>query len=138
MDLIVNYAAILAAAIVAMGLGFLWYSPVLFGKEWMKLLNITPESIRHQQKSGMNVTYLLQTLGALVMAYVLAHAVVAFGVTDIFTGTLLGFWAWAGLVAPAQMGAVLWEGKSWRFFFISSGYYLASLILMSCVLALWQ
>ncbi len=33
----VNLLALLAATLANMGLGFLWYSPVMFAKPWMKL-----------------------------------------------------------------------------------------------------
>ncbi len=33
----INYVAVAAAAVGAFVLGALWYSPLLFGKEWMKL-----------------------------------------------------------------------------------------------------
>jgi hypothetical protein len=37
----INYLAVIAAAIAAVGVGVLWYGP-LFGKEWMKLMGYTP------------------------------------------------------------------------------------------------
>ncbi|MDO8488446.1 MAG: DUF1761 family protein [bacterium] len=35
----VNYLAILAAAVLSMVLGFLWFGP-LFGQTWMKLMGL--------------------------------------------------------------------------------------------------
>ena len=55
MDLPINLAAVLAAALAAFVLGFLWHGP-LFGKLWMRLMGFT--------------TYHLASL--LVMAVVLA------------------------------------------------------------------
>lgn len=139
LDLIVNYYAILAAAIVAVALGFLWYSPVLFGTKWMKLMGMTAESMNSQKGSkNMTVVFALQALGALAQAFVLAYVAVVFGVVDVASAVQLGFWMWLGFVAPTQLGIVLWDKKPWALFYITAGYYLVSLILMSLVLALWQ
>ncbi len=39
----VNYLAVLVAAIVGMVVGFIWYSPKVFGKMWMKLSGVNPK-----------------------------------------------------------------------------------------------
>ena len=33
----INYIAVLVSAVIGMAIGALWYSPLLFGKIWMKL-----------------------------------------------------------------------------------------------------
>jgi hypothetical protein len=68
MDTAVNYFAVLVAAGANMGIGFLWYGPV-FGKAWMHEMGITAAKIEGMAKDGMTVTYVLQAMGALVMAY---------------------------------------------------------------------
>lgn len=50
MNVEVNYVAILLASIVSMVLGFLWYSPMVLGKQWMKEKKISPESMKKSQK----------------------------------------------------------------------------------------
>lgn len=50
---------------------------------------------------------------------------------------MAGFWNWLGFVAPVTLGAVLWEGKHWKLWFLNNGYYLVTLLLMGAVLALW-
>lgn len=46
----INYLAVVVAAVVSMGLGAFWYSPLGFGKMWMNLSGITPQN---QQASLM-------------------------------------------------------------------------------------
>lgn len=136
LDLSVNWVAVLAAAIVNMALGFLWYGPI-FGKAWMKLSGLTDAKLNEMKNKGMSSTYVLSMLGALVMAFVMAQFVSLSGASTVTDGALLGFWAWLGLVAPVQLTQVLYEGKSWNLFFINTGYYLVSLKLMGAVLASW-
>ena len=136
----VNYLAILVAAIAAMVLGFIWFGP-LFGKHWLASMGWDSAKIDSMRQKGMNMTYVLQAVGALVMAYVLAHALIFastyLNVSGPMAGITAGFWNWLGFVVPTSMGAVLWEGKSWKFWFITAGYYLVSLCLMGVILAVW-
>ena len=137
---VINYAAVVGAAVASMVLGFLWYGP-LFGKPWMAIMGFTKESME-KAKKGMGKNYALMTLGSLVMAYVLAHSLI-FAATYTKTsgmqaGLMVGFWNWLGFIAPVEMGAQLWGGKPWKLFVINAGYYLVSLCVMGVILALWQ
>ena len=74
----VNYLAVLCSAVVMMVLGGLWYGP-LFGKQWMALMGIDPEKGQGMQAGGMQgvwKSYALMALGALIMSFVLSHALV--------------------------------------------------------------
>lgn len=44
-----NWIIILAAALVPVFVGIIWYSPFIFGKTWMDAANLTPERLK-----GMN------------------------------------------------------------------------------------
>lgn len=57
----INYLAVLVATLSTMVLGFLWYSPVLFGNAWVKLRNMKME----EMKGGGPITYILTALTAL-------------------------------------------------------------------------
>lgn len=129
-----NILAIVLASIISMGLGFLWYSPMLFGNQWIKLMGYTKESMEKAKKE-MGKAYAISFVGALVMAYVLSKFVTGSVLMD---GILTGFWMWLGFVAPVQMTEVLFGGKKWNLYYINTGYQLASLLAMSAVLAVWR
>jgi len=133
----INYLAVLVAAISNMVLGFVWYGP-LFGKEWMKMMHFTDKKMDEMKATGnMNQLYGIAMVGALVMAYVMAHFVDYVGATSVVGGMQTGFWAWLGFVAPVMLGGVLWEGRSWKLFTLQSGYYLVTLMIMGAILAVW-
>jgi hypothetical protein len=141
MGIPINYLAVLVSAIASMVLGFLWYGP-LFGKPWMKLMGFTAESMDAAKKKGMTQSYILMMIGALLMAYVLAHAIM-FGVAYTGIGGAVGgamgaFYYWLGIAAPILMGAQLWEGKPWKLFGIQAGYYLASMLIQGAILGSWM
>jgi hypothetical protein len=136
----INYVAVLAAAVVSMVVGFLWYGP-LFGKMWIKGMGWTKADMEKAKKKGMAKQYGLMFVGSLVMAYVLAHATVfAAAYTHMMgvpAGLMSGLWNWLGFVAPVTLGSVLWEGKSWKMWALNNGYYLVTLLAMGVVLAVW-
>lgn len=136
----VNYLAVLVAAVAAMVLGFLWYGP-MFGKQWIAYMGWTDADMAAAKAKGMSKSYALMTISTLVMSYVLAHAVL-FGTTytqtfGVVGGLMAGFWYWLGFVAPVTLGDIIWNGKPWGFWFITAGYYLVSIVMMSVILAVW-
>ncbi|OGG50557.1 hypothetical protein A2763_04305 [Candidatus Kaiserbacteria bacterium RIFCSPHIGHO2_01_FULL_54_36] len=138
----VNYLAVLACAIASMAIGFLWYGP-LFGKTWSTLMGwgeMTPEKMAELQKKA-RPAYAVSFVGALAMAFVLSHSLVFastyLNTSGISAGLQTGFWTWLGFVAPVTIGSVLWDGKPWKLWFINAGYYLALLLVMGVILALW-
>ncbi len=140
----VNYLAILVCGIAAMALGTLWYGP-LFGKAWMAMVGHTQADMEKAKadptaKRAMFKSYAIMFVGALVMAYVLAHfmtyAAAYLGESAMMAGIMCAIWAWLGFVATTSMGSVLWENRPWKYWFITSGYYLVQLIVMGTILAL--
>ncbi len=135
-EAIINYVAVIVAAIVSMGIGFLWYGP-LFGKAWIKLSGMSMKDMEKKKKKGMTKTYVIAFIGTLVMAYVLAHFVDYVGATTLSAGAELGSWLWIGFFAPTLLGIVLWEGKSWKLYLLNVGHYLVTLVVMGAILAVW-
>ena len=130
----INLIGVVLAGIVGMTVGALWYGPI-FGKQWMKLMGFTKETIDEVKKNGMMVSYGLGFLGQLVTAYALA-LLTAFGF-QYFGGFSYStiFWIWFGIVLPIQMGGVLWENKSWKLFILNSSYFLIQLLAIGLVLS---
>ncbi len=142
MDMAVNYWAVLACGAMGMLMGFVWYGP-LFGKQWMALTGMTRADMEAAQKnpSKMYRSYAIAFAGALVMAFVLSRGI-AFGnaylgSSGVPAALISAFWFWAGFVAPVLLGPVLWEKKPLRFWMISAGYYLASMLVMAVIISVW-
>lgn len=135
----VNWLTVLIAAVVSMGIGFFWYSPMLFGKPWMKLMGLSKSDMKGAQKQ-MGMMYGLSFVATLITAFVLTHSIAQalpfYGMGKLVTGLMSGFWAWAGFIAPVQMTDVIFGGKKWSLFAINTGYQLASVLAMGLVLGL--
>lgn len=133
----INIWAVLVCAAINMVLGMVWYSPKVFGTAWMKGLGKSMADIEKAKGKGMGSSYALMMVSAVVMAYVLAHFVDFAQAMTVTEGIQTGLWSWLGFVAPVMLGGVLWEGKSWKFYWISAGYYLVSLVIFGAILATW-
>lgn len=133
----INITAVLAAAVVQMFLGFLWYGP-FFGKTWMRLTGVSKDKISESKKKGMKKIYLVAFLSSLVMAYVVANFVFFLNTQGVLEAMRLGFWIWLGFVATVMLGQVLWLDKSLKLYALDTGYYLLTLILTSIIVTVWR
>ena len=134
---VINYMAVLAAAVASIVLGFVWYGP-LFGKTWAQLMGFDKKKMAEAKKKGMpKQTWILMILGTLVTSYVLAHFVDYLDATNLAGALQAGFWLWLGFIVPVQLGMVLWEGKPWKLYILNVAYYLVNLSVMASILALW-
>ncbi len=140
MEIAVNYMAVVASAVAAMVLGFLWYGP-LFGKQWKALMGFNEVSMKSMPLSATQAMA-AGTVTALITAYVLAVTLgiseVAFGPLEIAMAMQGAFWLWLGFIATTQLGIVLWEGKPWKLFFLNAFQSLVSIEIMAVIIALWR
>ena len=133
----INYLAVFVSAVVSFFIGMAWYSPFLFGNIWMKLSGISKTAMEKSKKKGMALFFIAAFVGGLVMSFVLAHFIDIAGSVTALEGAQTGFWAWLGFIAPVMLGSVLWEGKSIKLYLIKVLHYLAVLMAMGSILAVW-
>jgi len=135
----INYLALLVVAVLNMALGFVWYSPMLFGKQWSVLMGwgkMSEKDMKTKQQEAMPA-YMWSFVGSLVMGYVLSHVVQTFGDMSLMGGLQAGFWMWLGFVAPVMISSNMFNNKPMSLFYIDGGYRFVSLLLMGAVLAMW-
>jgi hypothetical protein len=137
MTIEVNYVTVLLAGVVSMAVGFLWYSPLVLGKPWMKERGYTAAALKKAQ-AGMGKMYAVSFVLSLITAYVLAHVMTLsehfFQYPIVQTGLTSGVWMWLGFVMPVQATAAIFGDKNWKLFGIDTGYQLVSLLVMGLVL----
>ncbi|MCU1383263.1 MAG: hypothetical protein JWL71_1960 [Acidobacteria bacterium] len=126
------WLAILAAAITAFVIGGVWYSPAVFGRQWIALNGFTEQDL---SRRSMGRVFALSFLLALVMAVNLA----------LFLGPSpsLGFCIGAGAAAgigwsAAGLGIIyLFEGRPFTLWLINGGYQALTLTAIGGVLGLF-
>lgn len=133
-----NIVAVIVAGLASYFLGVLWYSPLLFGKMWVKLMQLDKKKSKNVRAKSIVMTIGVSLVSNLVTAYVMAM-VMSFGnVVSVTTGVQIGFWLWLGFIAIVTLGGVLWEGKSLKLYILNNVYNLLSLILMGAILSTWK
>ncbi|MFC5704294.1 DUF1761 domain-containing protein [Cohnella faecalis] len=124
----INYVAVLAATVATMILGFLWYSPILFGGAWMKQIGKKAEDM----SGGGPLTYVLTAATALIGSWILA-AIVTLTDGTVGAGVIAGLLI--GIVVSAKIGMnYLFEGRSGGLFIITSGYHVVSFLLSGLII----
>lgn len=137
-ELSINYIAILVAVVANFFLGFVWYTP-LFGKAWAKEMGFdtTIKPSGGQMAKGM----IFMVIGNFLMAYVFAHNIAAWsfvpGIDELGDiGNIMNsaIFTWLGFYLPVDIGVVTWEQKSWKLFWINTGYHLVMLLVAATIL----
>lgn len=131
----INYLAVVVAMLVAMVIGYAWYSPALFGNAWIKEMDFTGPK---PDGKKMAKQFSIMGLSQLIMAAVLA-AIIQLGDAATFgAGMTMAAWVWLGFFATTMTGSVTWEGKSWKLYVINVAYWLVALLVMGGILAVWN
>ena len=129
----VNWLAIVTAALSTFFIGGIWYSPVLFGKAWMKENGFTEESMKNSNMIKIfGTAFILGLIASINLAMFLGPD------TDIQMGAFYGFLAGFGWVATFVGTHYLFERKSMRLFLINAGYSVVSLTVMGVIIGAWK
>ena len=134
----VNIWAIIVASIVAFGIGALWYSPILFGKEWMSLMGMTDKDIAGAKASSMWGSYVIHFIFTLISFIVVAFAIATTGSIGASNGAFVGFLAWLGFVVPINASNLLWERKPFKLILINTICILVTLVIGSAIIGGWR
>lgn len=130
----INWLAVVAAALSTFLIGGLWYSPLLFGKAWMKANGFTEEGLKTGNPAVM---FGVSGLFSLIMAANLAAFL-------NFEGITLGFAVGAALASGlgfATMGlgiVALFERRSAAYILINGGYLTVAFLVMGLIIGVWR
>ena len=130
----INYFAVLAAALSTFVLGGLWYSPLLFGKAWMRANNFTDADLQTFSKARMfGWSFFLALIMALNLAMFLAASD-----TNLTWGMAAAALAGLGWVAMSIAIIGLFENKSWKYIAINGGYVTVAFVIMGAIIGAWR
>jgi hypothetical protein len=130
----INIWAVLAAVVAKQVIGFLWYSPFLFGHKFAEASGQTEAEIQPRMIKAIRGDVAGAAVTALVLAYVISSA----GVIGPFFGALVGLMCWAGFTVPAAAAPVLFERRPVKLLALQSGYMALALAAMGAILGGWQ
>ena len=134
----INYMLIVVATLVQFVLGALWYSPLLFGKIWMQIMEVTQMSKEQMQKmqKEMMPFYALQFFLTLFSTFSLVNL----AVFTPFSLYHVAFWIWLGFIVPTQIAGVIWGNTKKRFWLkqtlIMITYQLVGIMIAAFILSM--
>ncbi|MBA9026771.1 MULTISPECIES: DUF1761 domain-containing protein [Bacillaceae] len=129
----VNYLAVLITTMITMVLGFLWYSPVLFGNTWLNQIGLKKE----EMSGGSPLTYILTALTALVGSFVLALLLTMMKETTMMSGMIVGLLIGVSISVKIGMN-FLFESRTIGLYFITIGYHLVTYLIAGIIIGAMQ
>lgn len=133
----VNYLAVIVCAIASEVIGALWFSPLLFAKQWMSALGIKPEDMEAMKKYAMK-GYIAAFVCAFIGAFAAAILIIRIDVGTIFGGMRLGAFVWLGFALTTALPATIFEGRKLKLLLINQAYYLIVFVLTGLILVAWK
>jgi len=155
-----NILIVLAAAVIPMIVGFIWYNPKVMGNAWMKAADMTPEKAKGANMAVVfGVTFLFSFMLAFVLQTIVIHQFSVFsllanepGIMDPTSesgkwlvdfmakhgnnfrtfkhGALHGTIAALFIVLPVIGTNSLFERRGFKYIAINVGYWIITLALM--------
>src|SRR5256885_14566114 len=111
----VNWLEVLVAAVVIFVLGWLWYSPLLFMRPWMRLRGIDPDQAMAAAGGKMPFGKLaLELVRCFVLALIMTRFVGLLGVSSVLIAIHFGLIVWIGFPLVLLTGSVMWDNVPWK------------------------
>ena len=133
-----SWVSIIIATIVAFIAGWLYYSPWLFGKVYAKELGFAEDDMKGGPKFGMVKSFGLVLLGEFVMSVVAASLIHSLFVTSFSQVFIIALSLWLAFVVAPKLNDVLFGGRSFKYFLITDGQDLVSIIVIFIVVGLFN
>lgn len=130
----INYFAVLTATFITMLLGAIWYSPILFGNIWMKLMGFNEEQLK---KEGSAKEMMISVFTSFIEAVVLASLIIMTGTDTLFQGIHLGAMIGIGIIAMVNLSNAMFNRVPVKLWAIGSGYRLIYYMLNGALFAIW-
>jgi hypothetical protein len=131
----VNYGAVITAALFSFVLGAFWYSPLLFGRQWLAALGKTEEEVK---KGGGITAYLLSLILWFLAVYVLANIINFAGANTLGNGLIIGFLCWLGFTAATSLMHNKFENRGATLWLINAGYSLVAFLVSGALFGAWK
>lgn len=126
-----NFLAIGIAIVADMMLGALWYSPLLFGKLWMKAVGIEkPEDLEASAKPA----YAASGLSAVAMALFISWLLGTLKIQSTGEALPVVLVLWLGVIAPVVAVPYFWENRPKVPYGIYCGYKLVAICITAVIL----
>jgi hypothetical protein len=130
----INELAVIVTALLAIALGSIWYSPLVFGTHWQRATGLMKDAFTlttRQLITALVSAFIANVLVLTIIAYAIALSE-EFGISRLYLA--LGLTVFIG----ASLGSmVVWERRSWVYFAIHAGYAATVIFFGILIIAYW-
>jgi len=163
-----NFVALLVAALIPLLIGFVWYNPKVFGTTWMKVAEMTEEKMQGANMLAIfGITYVLSFLAAAALNSIVIHqghlysilleepgfsdpdSEIGMFIADFMKnygdnyrtfkhGVFHGVAAGITLALPVLGINALFERKGFKYIAINAGYWIVTFALMGGIICAWK
>lgn len=130
----VNEIAILVSTLLAIAVGSIWYSPLVFGKHWQKAAGLTDADLELTKPMFLRLLS-VAFVSNVCMLFALAHAVRFADMYDVPILHLIA--SIVVLLGGSVVSMVVWEKRSYMYFAIHIGYIALVATLGVLVISYW-
>ena len=130
----INHVAVWILVVVQVALGALWYSPLVFGIEWMDLLGLTAADIDQSDF----VPFAIAIAGTVLLTYFLAWLLLHLDIVYISEAIKVAFLLWLCAVLSEHATHYAFQGVHYAVLLIDTGKTLVGLVISAIVLSSWR
>ena len=133
----INWLAVIVGGVIYFALGALWYSPMLFGRQWQRSIGWDPERTPPQMSP---TTYVVPFIAYLVMAAAVGMIAAAAGSDSIGEGVVLGLVLGVGLALMHTLVDATFDPNKpepWTWFAINGTYHALGLLIVAVIVSAW-
>ncbi len=131
MAIIINWVAVVIAAIVYFLIHFLWYFPFAFGNLWLKLVGKESEP-----KSKIIRDTIIMIPTSFITVLFIEIMIDLTNMNDIASALILSILLWVGFVATIAINQNNFNDRGIKLFLIEYGFYLIGFVIVAVILTL--
>ena len=131
-DFGVNYVAVVVAAIVAIVIGFVWFSPQALGGRWTAYG--VPAAPARPGGSAVGVG----VISALLNSWVIALLALNLGGATIGDGVVLGILVWVGFIATVTAAEFAFLRRPWGAWVVNNVHHLIVQVVLGAIVTVWR
>ena len=128
-----NYLAMVVAAIVAMVFGFVWYSPMLFGGIWSRGNPVAHKKMQQNVRKG---GYIFIIIASLLTSFAFEVLIKFLGISTLYYGVGLAILVWAGFFFSQSFVDLIMDSKDTKLFVVDNIHHAVSVLLICIILVL--
>lgn len=131
-----NWLHVFVAALAYFMFGALWYSPLLFIKQWLQLTNMNPDD--PDAKKDMAKTMITSFILLFIITIGIALLQVQFMTTTLIAGLKLGLFVGVIFSTTAISINYVYTRKSLKLYLIDCGYQIIGCGIVGAILGAWS